>query len=81
MRLSTVERRHGLKQRLILGLIRLTTRMEPHDVVKTLMYRPGFFGQRYGELVQAVMRGPSEWAVGERELFAAFTSRINECRY
>jgi len=25
------------------------------------------------------MRGPSEWTVGERELFAAFVSRLNQC--
>jgi len=25
------------------------------------------------------MRGPSPWSVGERELFAAVTSRLNQC--
>jgi hypothetical protein len=28
---------------------------------------------------QAVLRGPSPWSVGERELFAAFTSKLNQC--
>jgi hypothetical protein len=27
------------------------------------------------------MRGPSQWSVGERELFAAFTSRLNQCLF
>src|SRR5215217_5773875 len=27
------------------------------------------------------MRGPSEWSIGQRELFAAFTSYLNECQY
>jgi hypothetical protein len=27
------------------------------------------------------MRGPSEWTVGERELFAAYTSYLNRCPY
>jgi hypothetical protein len=27
------------------------------------------------------MRGPSEWSPGERELFAAFTSLLNECHF
>jgi len=26
-----------------------------------------------------VMRGPSEWSVAERELFAAFVSSLNQC--
>ena len=29
----------------------------------------------------ALMRGPSEWTVGERELFAAFVSRVNQCPF
>jgi hypothetical protein len=28
-----------------------------------------------------VMRGPSEWSPGERELFAAFVSRVNQCPF
>ena len=27
-----------------------------------------------------IMRGPSEWSVGERELFAAFTSQLEPVR-
>jgi len=27
------------------------------------------------------MRGPSSWAVGDRELMAAYVSRINECAF
>jgi hypothetical protein len=33
------------------------------------------------EWTHAVMRGPSEWTVGERELFAAFTSKLNQCPF
>jgi len=28
-----------------------------------------------------VMRGPSDWSVGERELFAAFVSSLNQCPF
>ena len=79
MRLHTVEHRHRLPEKLKLGLIRLVSRRRVPDVVKTLMYRPEFFGRAQAEWTQAVMRGPSPWSVGERELFAAFTSRLNEC--
>jgi hypothetical protein len=43
------------------------------------MYRPEFLGRFMNEWTHAVMRGPSEWSVAERELFAAFTSKINQC--
>ena len=40
-----------------------------------------FFGAPHQAHTQAVMRGPSEWSVGERELFAAFVSRLNQCHF
>ena len=40
------------------------------DVVRTLMYRERFFGEPHARHTQAVMRGSSEWSIGERELWA-----------
>ena len=65
----------------MLRAMRVVARMEPPDVVKTGLYRREFFGKPNGVVVQRVMRGPSEWTVGERELFAAFTSRLNQCPF
>ncbi len=79
MRLRTVEHRHRLAERLKLTLIRLVSGRRVPDVVKTILYRPEFFGRPMCAWTQAVMRGPSDWSVGERELFAAFTSRLNQC--
>ncbi|MFQ5426145.1 MAG: hypothetical protein ACE5EV_03590 [Gaiellales bacterium] len=45
----------------------------------TLLYRPAFFGRSFGNYLHAVMRGPSAWSVGERELMAALVSRLNHC--
>jgi hypothetical protein len=81
MRLRAVEHRHRLPQRLKLMLIRLVSARRVPDVVKTLLYRPEFFGRPMCAWTQAVMRGPSTWSVGERELFAAFTSRLNQCLF
>ena len=79
MRLPRVEHGHRLKQKLMLTLIRVVGGRRVPDVVKTLMYRPEFFGAPQCAWTQAVMRGPSDWSVGERELFAAFTSKLNQC--
>jgi hypothetical protein len=79
VRLGVVERGHGLPQKIVLGLIRVFTGRRAADIIRTLLYRPEFFGRPMSAWTQAVMRGPSEWSVGERELFAAFTSRLNQC--
>ena len=79
MRLGVLDRGHRLKHRLMLRVIRLLSRTDPPDVVKTLLYRPEFFGEPFSDLVHHAMRGPSEWSVGERELFAAYTSKLNQC--
>ncbi len=51
------------------------------DVARTLSYRSEIFGRPFSEMLQELLRGPSEWSVGERELFASFTSHLNRCRY
>ena len=79
MRLRAVEHGHRLPEKLKLILIRLVGMRRVPDIVKTLMYRPEFWGRPMCQWTQAVMRGPSDWSVGERELFAAFTSRLNQC--
>ena len=78
MRLQRVHTGHGLRDRAMLGVMRLMMGHAP-GVVRTLMYRKEFFGQPWTRLTQQVMRGPSEWTVGERETFAAFVSRLNQC--
>ena len=81
MRLTIVEHGHRLGQKAKLGLIRLISRRRAPDIVRTLLYRPELFGQQASAWTQAVMRGPSDWTVGERELVAAFTSRLNRCLF
>jgi len=51
------------------------------DVGLMLRYRPELCGGPLSEAFQDVMRGPSEWSVGERELFAAFVSAQNQCPF
>ena len=49
------------------------------DVRNVIAHRPEIFGRPFSEALQEVMRGPSDWSVGERELFAAFVSARNRC--
>jgi hypothetical protein len=79
MRLPAVEHRHRFREKVKLALIRVLGRRRVPDVVKSLLYRPELWGRPMSAWTHAVMRGPSDWSVGERELFAAFTSRLNQC--
>ena len=54
---------------------------EASGVVKTLMYRSELFGRPFSDALDGVMRGPSDWSAGERELFAGFTSLLNQCPF
>jgi hypothetical protein len=51
------------------------------DISLALRYRPELFGKPFSELLQQVMKGPSEWTEAERELFAAFVSARNQCPF
>ena len=51
------------------------------DIGQALQYRRELFGGPFSELLQDVMRGPSEWTAGERELFAAFVSSQRQCPF
>jgi uncharacterized peroxidase-related enzyme len=81
MRLAILEHGHSRRNRLALRVMRAVAGAESDDVIKTSLYRPAFFGRPWIRLLRSVMRGPSEWSAGERELFGAFTSRLNTCRY
>ena len=81
MRLPKVAHGHTLPQKALLTFIRIVERRPVPDVVKTLFYRKAFFGAHQSRLTQDVMGGPSEWTVGQRELFAAYVSRLGQCPF
>lgn len=81
MRLRNVERGDSLASRAMYAVIRVMSGFRAPDVVRTLGYHSHLFGKPHRAHTQAVMRGPSEWSIGERELFAAFVSRLNQCHF
>jgi hypothetical protein len=81
MRLSVVDAGHEPAEAAMLDAIRERSGAEPLGVVKTLLYRPELFGRPFSEELDHVMRGPSDWSAGERELFAGFTSLLNQCPF
>jgi hypothetical protein len=81
MRLRCLEDGHAPREAEALELIRSERGMEPPDVLKTLHYRPELFGRPFSDTLELAMHGPSDWSVGERELFAAFVSSVSECPF
>ena len=81
MRLPSLGRAWRLGDRLKLRVIRLASGRPPADILQVFHYRREHFGDPFTDWVQHVLRGPSEWTVGERELMATFVSRLNQCRF
>lgn len=81
MRLPKIENGHPLGTKLKLGWMGVVTGRRAPDVVRVLAYRPEFFGTAYRRFVAPAMDSPARWSRGERELFAAFTSRLHQCLF
>lgn len=81
MRLQILDSGHTLGKKALFAMIRRLSGHPVPDVVKTLLYRPEYFGGQMSAVFQEAMRGPSAWTVGERELMAAYVSKVNECEF
>jgi hypothetical protein len=81
VRLAVVDAGHAPAEAAVLAAIAAERGAEPPGVLKTLYYRPDIFGRPFSDALDEAMRGPSQWTPGERELFAAFTSLLNQCHF
>lgn len=81
MRLPSLSRSWRFSDRVKLKIIRIASGRPPADILKILHYRREFFGEPFTAWVHEVLRGPSEWSIGERELMATFVSNLNQCRF
>ena len=81
MRPSVLEHGHRLRARMFIRLVRVLSRQRIDAVAQMALYRPQFFGDPMFRMGSEVLRGPSFWTPAEREYFAVFTSRLNECPF
>jgi hypothetical protein len=81
VRLPTLDTGHTFKVKALFAMIKLMSKHRAPDVVKTIMYRPEYWGTAMSAVFQEVMRGPSAWSIGDRELMAAYVSKTNECEF
>ncbi|TCO54090.1 hypothetical protein [Actinocrispum wychmicini] len=81
MRLSVLDHGHRLRARLFLGATSRMAGVDSPDIVKMLLYRPGFFARPLLDLTAHAMRGPSFWTAGEREYLAMCTAQLHQCSF
>jgi len=81
MRLKILERGSGLLQRCQYAIIRALLGGHVPGSVSVVSYRRNLFGKHFARCVQEALRAREEWSVGELEIFAAFVSRLNQCRF
>ncbi|MFF0490972.1 hypothetical protein ACFYTQ_18285 [Nocardia sp. NPDC004068] len=81
MRLTILDHGHRRRAKVFMALTSATSRTDSPDIVKTLLYRPGFLTCPLLDLTADAMRGPSYWTAGEREYLAMSTARLHRCPF
>jgi alkylhydroperoxidase family enzyme len=81
MRLSVLDHGHRRRSTLFMSLTSAMSRVDSPDIVRMLLYRPGFFARPLLDLTAPAMRGPSFWTAGEREYLAMSIARRHECPF
>jgi uncharacterized peroxidase-related enzyme len=81
VRPAVLEHGYSLRARLLFRLVRLASGRSLPDAARITFHRPDFYGKHAKKFTQAAMRGDSDWSVGDRELMAAYVSRVNDCPF
>jgi uncharacterized peroxidase-related enzyme len=81
VRLAILDSGHSLGTKALFAFIGAVSRQPVLDAVKVVKYRADFYGKPMSRIAQDVMRGPSAWSVGDRELMAALVAKTNECEW
>ena len=81
MRLKILNSGYGFGTKVLFAFIHAVSRQPVPDAARLVFYRPEFYGTPMKEFTHEAMRGPSAWSVGDRELMAAYVSKVNECAF
>jgi uncharacterized peroxidase-related enzyme len=81
MRLDILNSGYRPGTKVLFAVIRLFSRQPVPDAAKLVFYRPDFYGTRAKKFTHEAMRGPSAWSVGDRELMAAYVSKVNDSAF
>lgn len=81
MRLNILNNGYKLGTKLLFSIVKLVSGYPLPDAARVVFYRPDFYGNPAKQFTQRAMRGPSTWPVADRELMAAYISRMNECTF
>jgi uncharacterized peroxidase-related enzyme len=81
MRPDILNRGYGRSTKLLFALIRVFSGRPLPDAAKLVFYRPTFYGAVAKNFTHEAMRGPSAWSVADRELMAAFVSKVNQSAF
>lgn len=78
MRPRVLEDGYGVGSKVLFRLIRLMSGHPVPDAARITFYRSDFYGTYNKRFTHEAMRGRSAWSVGDRELMAAYVSKLND---
>lgn len=81
MRPEILNSGYRLGTKIFFAFIGLVSGQPLPDAAKLVFYRPDFYGTPMKAFTHEAMRGSSAWSVGDRELMAAYVSKMNECKF
>jgi uncharacterized peroxidase-related enzyme len=81
MRLKILNSGYRLGTKILFAVIRMASRHPVPDAAKLVFYRPDFYGSPMKKFTHEALRGQAAWSVGDRELMAAYVSKMNECPF
>jgi uncharacterized peroxidase-related enzyme len=81
MRLTILNHGYRRSTKVLFAVIRLFSGHPVPDAAKVVFYRPDFYGDPAKAFTHEAMRGPSPWSVADRELMAAYVSKVNRTAF